>query len=170
MGSGSEPYSERTVPLGRWLARRGVHLLTGGGNGVMEAVSRAFYQVKDRIGHVIGVLPAFDLDASHGPKPGYPNPWVEIPIRTHLPYSGTRGTDHLSRNHINILTADVIVALPGGAGTASEVALCLRYKKPIIAFLKKSNEIPDLPSTVRLAETLGEVQDYIFHVLARISH
>lgn len=41
LGSGSEPHEEQAKPLGEWLAREGVHLLTGG--GVMEAVSRAFH-------------------------------------------------------------------------------------------------------------------------------
>ena len=35
--------------------------------------------------------------------------WVELPIRTHLPHSGERGTDVRSRNHINALTADVMI-------------------------------------------------------------
>ncbi|HUT02907.1 MAG TPA: DNA-binding protein, partial [bacterium] len=39
LGSGSEPHEEKAKPLGEWLAREGVHLLTGGGGGVMEAVS-----------------------------------------------------------------------------------------------------------------------------------
>ncbi len=35
----------------------------------------------------------------------------EIVIRTHLPYSGYEGRDTLSRNHINALTADLVVIL-----------------------------------------------------------
>ena len=34
---------ELAEPLGRMLAAIGVHLLTGGGRGVMESVSRAFH-------------------------------------------------------------------------------------------------------------------------------
>ncbi|MCH7856306.1 MAG: DNA-binding protein, partial [Gemmatimonadetes bacterium] len=45
MGSGSRPYLERASALGRWLAESGVHLLTGGGGGVMAAVSQSFYDV-----------------------------------------------------------------------------------------------------------------------------
>jgi hypothetical protein len=67
--------------------------------------------------------PADDtVEAPHG----YPNPWVEIPVYTHLPVSGMGGLDASSRNHINILTSDVIVALPGSAGTWSEVMLAIR--------------------------------------------
>ena len=77
-----------------------------------------------RRGLVLGVLPG-DPASGHAPA-AYPNPWVEIVIRTHLPHSGVLGTDSLSRNHINVLSADAIVALPGGAGTASEVVAFVR--------------------------------------------
>ena len=40
----------------------------------------------------------------------------------------------MSRNHINVLSADAIVALPGGAGTVSEAQLAVRYRKPILLF------------------------------------
>ena len=136
MGSGSKPWEERAAPLGRWLAERGVHLLTGGGGGVMTAVSRAFHEVDPRPGRVLGILPSTEADRTSS-KSGYPNPWVEIPIFTHLPHSGDRGQDPLSRNHINVLTSDVIVGLPGSEGTLSEIHLALRYERPVIAFLQE---------------------------------
>ncbi len=37
-----------------------------------------------------------------------------------------------SRNSIIILTADGIVAFPGGAGTRSEIQLALEYGKPLL--------------------------------------
>ena len=43
-------------------------------------------------------------------------------MRTHLPSSGAAGTSALSRAHINVLSADVIVALPGGALASPPVA------------------------------------------------
>ena len=36
-----------------------------------------------------------------------------------------------ARNTINVLTSDVIVACPGGAGTLSEIALALKHGKPV---------------------------------------
>ncbi|MBW2193723.1 MAG: molybdenum cofactor carrier protein, partial [Deltaproteobacteria bacterium] len=106
MGSGSKAHKDRAGILGQWLAEENVHLLTGGGGGVMEAVSRAFYETPHRKGFVIGILPGTVSDQDYQSAPGYPNPWVEIPIYTHLPLSGIRGTDPMSRNHINILSAD----------------------------------------------------------------
>ena len=54
-------------------------------------------------------------------------PWVELAIRTPLPISGEQGTDERSRNHVDVLTADVLVFLPGGAGTRSEAQLAVHY-------------------------------------------
>src|SRR5262245_37692814 len=106
MGSGEREHSARAEPLGRWLAREGVHLLTGAGRGVMTAVSRAFCSVEERRGLCIGIVPG---DAAGRAPDGYPNPFVELAIRTHLPLRGTDGTEALSRNHVNVLSADVVV-------------------------------------------------------------
>jgi uncharacterized protein (TIGR00725 family) len=161
MGSGTEKHEERATVIGQWLATAGVHLLTGGGGGVMEAVSRAFYEVPDRQGLVIGIIPGPDLGPDFAPKAGYPNPWVEIPIYTHLPLSGTRGTEPLSRNHINILTSAVIIALPGSYGTASEVALALKYKRPLVAYLSRRDQIEGLPPAARVEDDLQKVKAFV---------
>jgi uncharacterized protein (TIGR00725 family) len=153
MGSGNDEHEALAAPLGRLVARLGAHLLTGGGQGVMRAVSRAFCETAAPRGASIGVLPA-------GAR-GYPNEWVEIAIRTHLPYSGERGTDPLSRNHINVLSSDAVVALPGAAGTASEVRLALEYGTPVIAFLGKDNVVPDLDPRVRVARAIAEVEEFL---------
>ena len=58
MGSSTRAYEDLSEPLGRWLASAGLNLLTGGGAGTMEAVSRAFAEVQPRAGVVVGVLPA----------------------------------------------------------------------------------------------------------------
>jgi len=164
MGSGSHAWEDRALPLGQWLGRRGVHLLTGGGAGVMASVSRAFYRVADRPGLVIGILRAGETAGTVAP--GYPNAWVELPIVTHLPLSGDRGREPGSRNHINVLTADVVVALPGGAGTASEVGLAHGYGRPVVAWAHSDDELGGVPPGVPRAATLQEVTDFIDGVLA----
>ena len=163
MGSGTSGHADRAAPLGRWLAQRGVHLLTGGGGGVMAAVSRAFHESPDRRGMVIGILPC--EEGSTHPKPGYPNEWVELPIYTHLPLSGTRGREPLSRNHINVLTSDVIIALPGGAGTASETALALSYNRPIVAYLERREDIEGLSGEIPVRGSLDDVCEFVDSVL-----
>src|SRR5262249_29974491 len=124
-------------------------LLTGAGQGVMAAVSRVFAETAGRKGLVLGIVPSASPDKPETSKIGYPNAWVEVAIRTHLHLSGPHGEDPRSRNHLIALTASLLVALPGGPGTASEVRLALRYKTPVIAYLKTRDEIPGLPSEVR---------------------
>ena len=161
LGSGTEPHTNRAMEVGLWLATQNVHLLTGGGGGVMEIVSRAFHSVHTRAGKIIGILPGEIDEAGHNPLFGYPNRWVEIPIHTHLPLSGSRGTEQASRNHINILTADVLVALPGSHGTASEIRLANEYKKPLVAFLNSREDIPGLPLEVVVEQDIEKVKSFV---------
>ena len=138
IGSGTESYPELSRALGRWLALKNFDLINGGGPGVMQAVAKAFAAVKDRAGLVLGIIPADgpcrtpEERASHQPPAGYPNPFIDRPIYTHLHLSGAEGKDPASRNHIIILSADLVVALPGGDGTRSEIQLALEYHKPLL--------------------------------------
>lgn len=152
--------------LGQWLAAEGVHLLTGGGGGVMNAVSRAFFETKNRSGVVLGILPVDHAGGSEPPV-GYPNPWVEIPIRTHLHLSGAQGTELASRNHINVLTSHVLVAMAGSSGTRSEVELALRHRKPIVAYLQDRSEIPELPQGLPVVASLEQVRTFVRRALGR---
>lgn len=168
MGSGS--YADDTVAndLGALIARLGAHLLTGGGSGVMFAVSKGFVRVRARKGRCIGVLPsADDSEPTPSAPAGYPNPYVEIAVRTHLPFSGEMGTHPQSRNHINVLSSDAIVALPGGAGTASEVQLAIKYDRPVAAMGSDRTCIPNLPESVALFDSLQEIEDFLIRTLGR---
>lgn len=167
MGSGKETHADRSIPIGHWLALSDVHILTGGGTGVMAAVSKAFHQTQSRKGLVIGIIPSAQADARLGAKDGYPNPWVEVPIFTHLHLSGTAGMDSRSRNHINVLTCDAIIALPGGYGTSSEVRLAMHYGRPVVAFLKHSDEIPNLPTGVRVENNFEGIKRIIQGEIAK---
>ena len=161
MGSGSDPHTQKASQVGMWLAKLDVHLLTGGGSGVMESASKAFHKTENRKGLVIGIIPGSFKEPSYSSLPGYPNPWVEIPIYTHLPLSGMQGNDLMSRNHINILSSDVVIALPGSSGTASEVRLAQQYNKPLIAFLEHSDEITDLPSDTLIESSFAAIQEFV---------
>jgi uncharacterized protein (TIGR00725 family) len=165
LGSGEAEHRDKAAALGRWLATLPVHLLTGGGSGVMTSVAEAFAAVPGRAGLVVGIIPC-SSDNAAVPKRGYPNPFVELAVMTHLPLSGADGTDDRSRNHINVLTSDVLVALPGGEGTASEVALAVRYGRPIAAYLDDRSEIPDLSADVPVFSALVEVQAFVLGCLA----
>jgi predicted Rossmann-fold nucleotide-binding protein len=133
--------------FGKWLTTFNVHLLTGGGKGVMGAVCQGFAEVSrpPRRGWSIGVLPA---DSTGRLKKGYPNKFVEIAIKTHLhgqrSADGSGGDDPqgiYSRNRINALTADFMVAFPGGPGTYAEVSLALQGNKPVFALVREGESI-----------------------------
>jgi predicted Rossmann-fold nucleotide-binding protein len=165
-GTTADPHSHE---VGRLVATMGFDLLTGAGRGVMEAVSRAFFEVSPRRGLVIGVVPATvaSLGAvearqagqvGYEPPPGYPNEWVEMAIYTHLPDSGSAGTLRSSRNHINVLSADAIVALPGQEGTVAEVWLAIAYGVPIMAY----GDYPaEPPYGILRARTIEDVRGFL---------
>jgi predicted Rossmann-fold nucleotide-binding protein len=132
----------------------------------MEAVSRAFADVRPRAGIVVGVLPADLPDGVAVPRQGYPNPSVEIAIFTHLPLSGITGTDARSRNHINVLSSDVVVVLPGSEGTESEMTLAVRYGKPVVAFFGQHAVDWQPPAGVPVARTMAEVEAFVRTSLA----
>ena len=174
MGSGTDPHRSLSLPLGRLIAELGCHLLTGGGEGAMEAVSDAFFHVPNRKGKVIGIIRAGstehlgpDKKLRHYKSFGPPNPWVEIPIFTHLPLSGSEGKEDLSRNHINVLSSDVVIALPGEAGTLSEVELAIEYQWPLILFLGAdtvngrcaASFQTGYSRSIQIAANIGEVEE-----------
>lgn len=161
MGSGREPHTERARRVGEWIARAGCHLLTGGGAGVMAAVTEAFVRVADRRGVAIGILPARADGRAGAAPPGYPNPWVEIALRTHLHEVGAHGAGPSSRNHLNVLSSDVVIVLPGSSGTASEARLAVRYGRPCIAWLADRNDVPGLPDTVPVEARFPAIEAFV---------
>jgi uncharacterized protein (TIGR00725 family) len=78
----------------------------------MEAACRG---ARSRRGRTVGILPGDDRNAANG--------WVEIAIPT--------GLGEL-RNGLVVRAADAIVAVGGGHGTLSEVALALKLGRPVV--------------------------------------
>ncbi|HEU4997114.1 MAG TPA: hypothetical protein VFT29_19995 [Gemmatimonadaceae bacterium] len=161
MGSGTHSHDALAREIGVMLARRGVNLLTGGGPGVMASVSRAYVDVPRARGTCIGIIPCFSETERTRPKDGYPNPFVELAIYTHLPYSGLRGKDDLSRNHINVLTSDAVIALPGEQGTAAEVSLAVDYGKPVIVYAPRADLVRHFTNAAPRAAALREVNEFL---------
>ena len=166
MGSGEVLHLPLAESVGQLLAHLEVNLLTGGGPGVMEAVSRAFVEARRGRGICIGVLPSSEADPGT-PRDGYPNKFVELPIYTHLPHSGVRGKEPLSRNHINVLSCDAIVALPGGDGTASEVSLAVKYRKPVVVFTPDLTLVEHFAREAPRVATLDDVARFLAQQLRR---
>ena len=161
MGSGREPHTERARRVGEWIAREGYHLLTGGGAGVMAAVAEAFVRVEPRRGLAIGILPAAAGGRAGAAPPGYPNPWVEIAVRTHLDQVGPDGAGSASRNHLNVLSSTVVIVLPGGEGTASEARLAMRYGRPCIAWLSERGDVPGLPAAIPVETEFSAIRTFV---------
>ena len=78
----------------------------------MDAVSKG---AKSADGLTIGILPGENQDGMSS--------YVDIAIFTDMGNS---------RNNINVLTSDVVIACGIGAGTASEIALALKANKQVI--------------------------------------
>ena len=151
MASGNEEVDEEETRLaseiGIAVAEQGFHLLTGGGLGLMKVVGQAFLNKKQNLlranqptGNLISVLraktlPELNKQRKRNWRSKQDNLLGEIVIRTHLPHSGAKGSDPLSRNHINALTSDLLVILPGGAGTLSELQLAWEYGNDIMIYL-----------------------------------
>jgi uncharacterized protein (TIGR00725 family) len=117
MGAGddaSEADMRLAEALGQVIAAERWIVLTGGRDaGVMQAASRGAKRVSGSL--VIGVLPS-DRDPV--------SPDVDVAILTGLGNA---------RNAINVLSSQVVVAVGiRGPGTASEAALALKAKRPLI--------------------------------------
>ncbi len=115
MGGGRmEPAeAEKAYNLGALIANQGWVLLNGGRNaGAMAASAKG---ASDHGGLTVGILP--DADTTQA------SAHIQIPICTGM------GS---ARNTINVLSSDIVVACPGGAGTLSEIALALKHEKTVI--------------------------------------
>lgn len=101
--------------IGKMIALEGWVLLNGGrSSGVMEATAKGAWE---NGGITVGVLPADNTNSA--------SKYIDIPIVTGM---------GLARNVINILSSDIVIALPGRAGTISEIALALNHDKRVILF------------------------------------
>lgn len=98
--------------IGRLLAQGGATVVTGGLGGVMAAACRGAMQAG---GTTVGLLPGHDRSAG--------NEWLSVAIPT--------GLGEL-RNGLVVRAADALIAIGGGHGTLSEVALALKAGTPVI--------------------------------------
>lgn len=102
-----QPDYQMAYELGGRLARAGYAVANGGYVGIMEAVSRG---ASEAGGEVIGVT----CDEIEAWRPVKPNRWISREIR--YPTLWERLMHVVTEN-------DGIIAMPGGVGTLTEVAL-----------------------------------------------
>ncbi len=98
--------------VGRLLAESGCTLVTGGLGGAMAAACRG---AREAGGVTIGIIPGYDDRAA--------NPWVEHVVCTGLGQA---------RNVLVAATGQALIAVGGGWGTLSEIALGLRLGRPVV--------------------------------------
>ncbi len=99
--------------VGKFVAKNGWVLITGGRDGVMDSASRGAFEEG---GIVVAITPFDSLENS--------TPFANVVIPTGMGFA---------RNYINVLSADVVVVIGGGSGTLSEIAYAWQFNKPIIA-------------------------------------
>lgn len=135
MGSGIDDWEPYSSQVGQLVALLGYNLLTGGGGGVMKAVSKSFCNTMGRHGISIGVVPTVDIGGGiYRIKDGYPNGYVEFVVASPLGVFTGEDPNQVSRNHINIMSSDYIIALPGSKGTQNEILLANKFAKPLMLF------------------------------------
>lgn len=122
-------------------------LICGGLTGVMEHAARG---ARAAGGLTIGLLP--------GDDPNEANEYIDVAIATGLGHA---------RNAVLARTADGVVALGGGLGTLSEIALALRNGLPTIGvktwrFDRDGRTEPQLPVAANPTEAL----DWLFARMA----
>ncbi len=112
-GRASENDYKAGFCLGKLIAKNGWILLNGGRNcGIMEASAKGAAKAG---GITMGILPGKNYDGV--------SEYIKIPVLTNMGDG---------RNIINVLTSNIVVACPGGAGTVSEIALALKSGKCVI--------------------------------------
>ena len=102
--------------LGEALVSAGYRIACGGLGGVMAATARGARRSEAWTGNeVMGLLPGWDVDEG--------NAWIDIPLRTGL---------GRYRNMLLASACDALVAVEGGAGTLSEMALAWQEDRPLL--------------------------------------
>jgi hypothetical protein len=98
--------------VGREIAQCRALLICGGLGGVMAAAAKGACEAG---GTTVGILPGFLMEEA--------NPHITIPIVT--------GMSH-ARNVLVVRSSHALIAVEGGYGTLSEIAIALKLGKPVI--------------------------------------
>ena len=138
--------------MARKLADAGFDLVTGGMDGVMRAVARGHGQsaANTQLLHI---------------EPGWGRAWERNPH----PASVVRTNVGSMRNYLVVRSADLVVAVSGGAGTLSEIAVAWQEGKPIAALRSSGGWSATLAGTApdhRRGESVVASCDTVEEVLA----
>lgn len=124
-GSCSSQEAVWASAVGGLLADAAAVVVTGGLGGVMEAAARG---AKTRGGLTVGILPGADPRAA--------NRWVDVPLATGLGEA---------RNAVIVRAAGAVIAIGGGFGTLSEIALAQRIGTPVVGLHDAFSPLLEMP-------------------------
>lgn len=111
-GTCPEEIKKAAYAVGRGIAERKALLVCGGLGGVMEAAAKGALEAG---GVTVGILP--------GDNDSQANPYISIPISTGMGQA---------RNTLVVKASNVLIAVSGGYGTLSEIALALKMGKDVV--------------------------------------
>ncbi len=137
-GTCSDDVLQLAEEVGREIARRGAVLVCGGLGGVMTAAAKG---AKGAGGITLGILP--------GPSVRDANPYIDLAVATNMGQA---------RNAIIVQTAHALVAIAGGYGTLSEMALALKIGKTVVA-LRPQFEIVGVQQVDTANDAIALVMD-----------
>ena len=113
------------LETGRLLASRGAIVVCGGLGGVMEGAAKG---AKANGGVTVGILPGTDAAAA--------NAYIDVPLATGLGEM---------RNLLIVRVAQALIAIGGGIGTLSEIAMAQRTERPVIGLHDSFRNAIDMP-------------------------
>jgi len=134
---------EQAHALGKAIIDEGWILCTGGRSGVMEAASKGARTSDLWTGHqILGILP----DATHDAG----NEYLDVVLPSGL---------GLTRNVLVVRFSDVCIALSGGAGTLSEIALAWQFERPV-AVMSNSGGWSEKLANIALDHRKGPINGF----------
>ncbi|MCM8789845.1 MAG: TIGR00725 family protein [Candidatus Omnitrophica bacterium] len=136
----SKEVEQTSLNLGKKLTKVVDILVCGGLGGVMKAVCKGFKSGKNCT--TIGIIPSYDKKDA--------NAYIDVVIPSGL---------GLARNVLVVKCADVVLALPGKAGTLSEIAYCLQFNIPVISL--GSWDISGVIKVNTVDEAIKQVKDIL---------
>ena len=137
IGGGTCTKDELTLAYetGQLVAARGAILVCGGLGGVMEGAARG---AKSNGGVTVGILPGTDAAAA--------NSYIDVPLATGLGEM---------RNFLIVRVAQALIAIGGGIGTLTEIAVAQRTGKPVIGLHDSFGNAIDMPRATSPVEAVN---------------
>jgi uncharacterized protein (TIGR00725 family) len=150
--------------VGEVICRLGANLVCGGLGGVMQEACSGFADERFRMGGkgcgvTVGILPGLDAREA--------NPFVDIVVPTGM---------GMMRNFLVVQASDLLVAIAGGSGTLSELAMAWQKGKTVIALKSTGGWSGELagkrldgrrPDTIVEAHTVADVERQLTTILGK---